>query len=114
MTATCTITRPGERVWNPESLQYETGTAAVYTGGCRVKRGEAQDRGDDAANQAFIESLYLLYLPVDGSEVVRKDDTVTVTGYTADPGLVGRKYTVVASPAYSDGTARRLPVREVQ
>lgn len=114
MTATCLITRPGVQVWNPATMQYESIPVDVYVGRCRLRPTQQIDRGQNAADQAFVESSYTLSLPVAGSEGVQKDDTVEITAYPADAALVGRKYTVVVDVAHSDGTARRLPVREVQ
>lgn len=113
MTGSCTVTRPGEQAWNEETLQYEASLVTAYTGKCRLRPSGQQDRGTDAAGQVFVESSYVLSLPVVGSEGVQRDDTVTVTA-ADDPVLVGRVFTVVVDPAYMNGTARRVPVREAQ
>lgn len=116
MTGACTITRPGVPTpenWNPVTLQYDITPVSVYTGKCRLRPSGQQDRGTDAAGQVFVESSYVLSLPVIGSESVAKDDLVTVTA-ADDPVLVGRVFTVVVDPAYMNGTARRVPVREAQ
>lgn len=116
MTGTCTITRPGvpsPENWNPVTLQHDLTPVTAYTGKCRLRPTGQQDRGTDAAGQMFVESSYVLSLPVIGSEDVQKDDTVTMTS-TDDPELDGRKFTIVVDPAYQHGTARRIPVREAQ
>jgi hypothetical protein len=114
MTAVCAITRPGPQVWNPETLQYEAPTLAVYSGKCRLRATGQQDRGTDAASQVFVESSYVLSLPVAGSESVLKGDTVVFTLCPDDAEVVGRKYSVVAVPAQSHATARRVPIKEAQ
>jgi hypothetical protein len=114
MRDTCTITRPGEQVWNPETLQYDEATFVVYTGRCRIKGAGMRDRAMNAADQEFLESQRILSLPIVGSEGVRKDDTVVIDSSESDLALVGVPFTVIARPASSDATARRFPVRETQ
>lgn len=117
MTARCTIRRLGEKTednWNPETLQYDIPWEISYTGPCRLKPRQSQDRGQNAGDQAFVESQYELSLPVSTSGDVRKDDVATIDSCPDDAALVGRKYSIVVSPAYSQGTARRFPVQETQ
>ena len=115
MTASCTITRPGDEVvWNPETMQNESLPVTVYTGRCRVRAGGQQDRAENAADQSFMASQYILSLPVVGSEGVRRDDTVTITGCPEDAALVGDVFRVVAESAGSQTTARRLTVTRTQ
>ena len=115
MTASCAITRPGgETVWNPDTLQNENVPVTVYTGRCRVRAEGQQDRAENAVDQSFMASQYILSLPVVGSESVRRDDTVTVTGCPEDAALVGDVFRVVAESAGSQMTARRLTVTRTQ
>ncbi len=115
MTASCTITRPGDEVaWNPETMQNESIPVTVYTGRCRVHAGGQQDRAENAVDQSFMASHYILSLPVAGSEGVRRDDAVTVTGCPEDAALVGDVFRVVAESAGSQMTARRLTVTRTQ
>lgn len=115
MTASCTITRPGgETVWNPETLQNENVPVTVYTGQCRVRAAGQQDRAENVADQSFMASQYVLSLPVVGSEGVRRDDAVTVTGCPDDAALVGDVFRVVAESAGPQMTARRLTVTRTQ
>lgn len=115
MTASCTITRPGdETVWNPETMQNENVPVTAYTGPCRVRAAGQQDRAENAADQSFMASQYILSLPVVGSEGVRRDDTVTVTACPEDAALVGDVFRVVAESAGSQMTARRLAVARTQ
>jgi hypothetical protein len=119
MTATCSITREGDLVFNPDTFQDEPTTTTVYPvdpadGICRVKKGGTQDTGKTAADQVFVESMYELHLPVLGSEDVRKDDVAEILTCPDDPALVGRKLRIVAGPASSQTTARRFPVEVTQ
>jgi len=114
MTAACVITVQGETTWNPETMQDEGAVVVVYTGPCRVKRRDPQDAVTVAADQVFVETLYELHLPVASSGAIVKDAIVTITGCPDDAALTGRKFLVVAVPAGSQTTARRIPVREVQ
>lgn len=114
MTAACAITRSGPLTWNPSTLQHESSTVSVYTGKCRVKRGGAQGSAETVADQTLTESAYAVHLPVVGSEGILVGDVVTITACPDDAEMVGRVFTVEASPAYSQGTARRVPVRESQ
>lgn len=115
MTASCTITRPSDEVvWNPDTLQNENVPVTVYTGRCRVRAAGQQDRAENAVDQSFMASQYILSLPVVGSEGVRRDDTVTVTGCPEDAALVGDVFRVVAESAGSQTTARRLTVTRTQ
>lgn len=115
MTSSCTITRPGDEVvWNPETMQNENVPVTVYTGRCRVRAAGQQDRAENAVDQSFMASQYVLSLPVVGSEGVRRDDTVTITGCPEDAALVGDVFRVVAESAGSQMTARRLTVTRTQ
>jgi hypothetical protein len=103
---------PEGRRWNPDTLQYEHVPYVSYEGRCRVRPTGQQDRGTDAADQLFVESSYTLSLPVVGSEGVRRDHMVKVTACPDDPALVGKVFSILAVPAYSGGTARRVRVVE--
>lgn len=114
MTASCSITVDGVKTWDSGTLQFEDTDVVVYTGPCRVKRGGTQDSVTTVAEQTFVEAQYEVHLPVASSGAVAKNAVVLVTGCPDDAELVGRRFTVVAVPAGSQVTARRIPVREVQ
>ena len=101
-------------MWNPETLQNENVPVTVYAGRCRVRAGGQQDRAVNVVDQSFMASQYVLSLPVTGSEGVRRDDMVTVTGCPEDAALVGDVFRVVAESAGSQMTARRLSVTRTQ
>jgi hypothetical protein len=106
------VTRAGAEVWNPVTMQNESSPVTVFEGRGRLRSVNTQDRAGNAADQSFIESQFILSLPVDGSEGVAKDDVVECLSEPTDTALVGRKFVVTWPSAQSDATARRLPVRE--
>lgn len=110
----CRITRPGEKVWNPTTLQYDTPTTVVYAGKCKLRLGAVRVRRGQAAGQVFAEQSATVSLPVTRSSGIRKDDRVEVTESADDPEMVGVVVWVDANRAMSNSTARRFPVRETQ
>ena len=114
MTATGRASRPGGQVWNPDTQQYDETTVVSYEGPCRVRATANLDHGLSVADQAFIESQYVISLPVGTSGGIAKGDDFEIITNPDDPDLNGRKYTVVFVPAGSQTTARRIPVRETQ
>jgi len=114
MRATFRITRAGGEAWNPETLQNDSTLTTVYEGPGRLRAINTQDKGGDAADQAFIESQFTLSLPIDGSEGVTKGDAVECISEPSDSALVGRRFIITWPAAQSDATARRLPVQETR
>lgn len=108
--ATCRITRAGEPVWNPVTLQNDESPVTSYEGPCRVRAAGTQDAAADAADQALLESRYILSLPIVGSEDVRGGDVAEILTSPDDTALVGRMFTVTSVPAQSDAAVRRIPV----
>lgn len=108
------IARGTTQEFNPVTYQYDDVPVVIYTGPGRLRPTTLMDHGSNAGDQAFIESQYVLSLPIDTSGDVRKDDVATCTASATDADMVGRKYTVVIGPSHSDATARRFPVRETQ
>jgi hypothetical protein len=114
MRGTYRVTRAGAAVWNPETLQNDATGATVYEGRGRLRAVNTQEHGGDAADQAFIESQFILSLPIVGSEGVSKGDAVECLDDPSDAALVGRRFIVTWPAAQSDATARRLPVQETR
>jgi hypothetical protein len=120
MRDTWVITRPGAQVWNPATKQYEGSVVTVYDGPGRLRPTALMDHATTAADQEFMESQYVLSLPIGShpnittgtSGDVRKDNVATCTKSADDPAMVGRKYTIGISAAHSQATARRFPVTE--
>jgi hypothetical protein len=114
MTATCTIERVAIGATDDDTLQPTKTSTTVWGGPCRIVRAQAQDAPADTADQIHIASEYVLHIPVGGTGGIRKQDLVTITASPDDADLVGRTFSVIAAAAYSQGTARRIPVREAQ
>jgi len=114
MTDTCTIYTAGAgRVWNDETLSYDDDEGvAIYSGPCRVKRGNTQAASEDAAGQPLTTQSLEVHLPVLTSSLVGVNDIVQITNAPHDPALLGRRFRITSSPAHSQATARRLPVEE--
>jgi hypothetical protein len=114
MRATFRITRAGGETWNPETLQNDSTLTTVYEGPGRLRAINTQDKGGDAADQAFIESQFTLSLPIVGSEGIEKDDVAECVEDPSDAAMTGRRFVVTWPAAQSDASARRLPVRETR
>lgn len=111
----CTIVDPeGDKVWNPETLQYDVTPATIYTGKCKLRFGKVGVRQGEQAGQIFIEQDATLSLPIGaaGSAAVRKDHVATITASATDDALVGVKLTIKAPRRQSNATSRRFPVTE--
>lgn len=111
--ATVRITRPGVAVWDPETLQNEATSTTVYEDRGRIRAAATQASADDAADQAFTASQFILSIPVDAADI-EKGDVVECLADPSDAALVGRKFIVVWPTAESDATARRIPIRETR
>lgn len=110
----CEITRPGAKVWNETTLQYDSTTVTVYEGKCKLRLGAVRVRRGNAAGQVFAEQSATLSLPVLTSAGIVKDDRVEITRSDDDPEMIGVVVWVDANRAMTNLTSRRLPVRETQ
>jgi len=116
MHETCTITKPGEKVWNPDTLQYDETTVTTYTGRCKLRFGKVQARRGEAEGQLFVEQSATLSLPFSEPTAadVGKDQTVTITASDDDDALVGLVVQTVKAVRQTNATARRFQVKETQ
>lgn len=97
---TCTVTRAtGEPVFDPDTGQVITPTVTVYTGRCRVLPADSGADEVQAGETLVGTPDVTVRFPVDTD--VRRDDVVTITGSTYDPGMVDKSYTV--RKAVNDG-----------
>lgn len=110
MTDACTITRPGERVYDSTTGTYSTHSTPVYDGKCRVRPAGTQGRTAQAGERDVSTWPYLVSLPLSVADV-RQDDTLTVTE-SADPALVGLPLRVRDVAKGTHITARRLGCEE--
>lgn len=108
MTDTCTITGPG----GTPSFNSSTGAitasagASLYSGKCRVKPANVQDRQVQAGERSVQVWPYVVSVPMSATGV-GVDAVVTVTA-SADPELVGQVLIVKDVTRGTNVTARRL------
>ena len=111
MVDACQVVRVAGQVTDPVTGVVSDEYVMVYEGPCRVQaralQGQAPRVGEYAASILRLE----VHLPVSVTGVA-VGDVVGVTG-SADPDLLGRKFTVTGLSHKSLLTARRLAVEEV-
>jgi hypothetical protein len=114
----CVIVDPegGAKVWNPTTLRYDTTTAVIYEGRCKIRFGKVGVRQGETAGQLYAEQDATLSLPFSEptSGDVRKDHVATITAAENDPALVGVTVTLKAARMQSNATSRRFPIKETQ
>ncbi len=114
MVDTCRITTPGTATWDDSTGVYTDGApTTIYEGKCRLRRPAAAPQTTDAGEAAWAVDLYVLSLPVDGSEDVADGHDVEILTATNDPDLVGLTLTVTGGHWQTHATARRLPCKVV-
>ena len=113
MVDSCEIGTVG-RVWDEATASYTETFEAVYSGPCKLKQENVQANNGTQQGRMVVAQSLVLSLPVATSGGVLKDMTVRMTACVNDAAVVGRRYRVVAFPASSFATARRLTVEEVQ
>lgn len=113
MTDTCTVTRPGEPVFNETTGTYTPTSTTIYTGKCRVQAANTLAGGPNAGERVVVISRFTVSLPI-SAPVVQVDDIVTVTIGTFDAQLIGKRFRVASLHHKSHATARRLEVEETQ
>lgn len=111
MVDTCTITRPGTPVTDPDTGEVTVPSDSVYAGRCKVQTNEAQEANPEAGGATYTVQRYRVDVPV-GAYEPAIGDVVTITAAAHDVNLVGRRYRVVALLHKSMATAYRLSVRE--
>lgn len=113
MTDTCVIRRrtgtTTDRATGRQTATYATPNP--YEGRCRLQQVTAAATDAQVAEADVLMVTRYLQLPLRTSEGVRAGDVVTVTA-SADPGLIGRTFTVHAEFGKTDVSSRRLGIRE--
>ena len=112
MVDTCTITRLGEPVTDPETGDVTNSTETVYTGKCKVQSKDSATASPEAGGAVFTVVSRQVHIPADDSLVVRDGDVVTITG-AAQAIRVGKQYRVQGFTPDTFDTAFRLPVKEI-
>lgn len=112
MVDTCTITRPGDPVTDPESGEVTAGSVEVYSGRCKVQSKDSSVATPDAGGASFTVVSRQVHIPT-GVADVRDGDVVTVTASLLNPFGVGKQYRVEGFTPDSFETAARIPVKEM-
>jgi len=113
----CRITKPGsgEKVWSDELLDYvEIPPVVTYEGKCGLNFGSTEPRSVNAADQAFVEQVGKIKLPVEGSAGVGRDDHVVVLASETDPEMAGAVFKIGARRFRSNPSSRRFTIEETQ
>jgi hypothetical protein len=112
MVDSCTITRPGEPVTDPDSGNVTDSTTPVYSGMCKVQSKDSSVATPDVAGASFVVVSRQVHIPA-GVADVRNGDVVTVTASLLNPFGVGKQYRVEGFTPDSFETAARIPVKEI-
>lgn len=101
----CVITRDiegtGDDIWDPDTGTYVPPPAdieSVYSGPCMISNhggGADQEQG----GQYLRESPYMVTLPLDAPQLIKKDKLVVTLSHR-DPDLLGKEFSI-DEPLYS-------------
>lgn len=101
MRDTCKVTRTVKgSTFNEATGSYDSTTATVYEGKCRLKHPRMAAKDVEAGSQLLVATMLEIQVPV-AADSFRAGDVVTITGSPDRPAQAGRLFTVVAS---FDGT----------
>lgn len=112
MVDTCTITRPGDPVTDPDTGDVTPSSTFVYSGPCKVQQTISQASNPTAGSHQFTVLDSRVDLPVSAGPF-KVDDVVTITASVLDPQLAGSVFRVVELFHKSMATAQRTRVEQV-
>lgn len=112
MVDSCTITRPGAPVTDPDTGAVTNASTPVYSGMCKVQSKDSATSKPDAGEHSFVVVSRQVHIPANAADV-RDGDVVTITASLLNSFTVGNKYRVEGFTPDSFDTASRLPVKEV-
>ena len=112
MVDTCTITRPGEPVTDPESGVVSDSNTPVYSGVCKVQSKDSSVATPDVAGASFVVVSRQVHIPA-GVADVKNGDVIMVTASLLNPFGGGKQYRVEGFTPDSYETAARIPVKEL-
>lgn len=112
MLDTCTITRPGEVVTDPETGDVTNESVEVYSGRCKVQSKDAALSTPDAGEATFTVVSRQVHIPANAADI-RDGDVVTITASRLNAFTVGKQYRVEGFTPDTFDTAARLPVKEI-
>ncbi len=116
MVDTCTITSEEVRQWDADTNTYADSTSSsIYAGPCQVQLIDSITvTAEGAGEQQIVTERVVVKIPTSAPSVpIDSVLTITATGLTSDPALVGRRYRVAGSHAKTFATSRRLPCVQV-
>lgn len=109
MLDSCTVSRPGPKVWDEDAGGYTQTPVVVFSGLCRVKHPTTSGKGADAGSQLVVVSQVEVHLPL-AAVGVMTGDMVKITACPMRPEQVGREFTVGSPFDGSQTTALRYRV----
>jgi hypothetical protein len=112
MLDTCTITRPGEPVTDPDTGDVTNSAETVYAGKCKVQSKDSATSSPEAGEHTFTVVSRQVHIPANAADV-RDGDVVTITTSRLNAFTVGKQYRVSGFTPDTFDTAARLPVKEV-
>jgi hypothetical protein len=111
MVDSCTITRPGEAVTDPETGNVTDAQVAVYEGKCKVQSKDSSVATPDAAGASFVIVSRQVHIPANAADVL-DGDVITITASRLNAFTVGKQYRVEGFTPDTFDTAARIPVKE--
>lgn len=112
MLDTCTITRPGEPVTDPDTGDVTNPSTPVYTGKCKVQSKDSATANPEAGEATFTVVSRQVHIPANAADV-QDGDVVTITASRLNLFTVGKQYRVSGFTPDTFDTAARLPVKEI-
>lgn len=110
MLDTCTITRPGPAVTDPDSGEVTNPSTEVYTGKCKVQSRDSATSNPEAGEATFTVVSRQVHIPANSADV-QDGDVITITASRLNAFTVGKQYRVSGFEPDSFDTAARLPVK---
>lgn len=112
MLDSCTITRPGEPVTDPNTGDVTNTSTTVYAGKCKVQSKDSSTSNPEAGGAVYTVVSRQVHIPANAADV-RDGDVVTVTASRLNAFTVGKRYRVAGFTPDTFETAARLPVKEI-
>lgn len=111
MLDSCTITRPGSPVTDPDTGDVTESSTEVYTGKCKVQSKDSATANPEAGGAVFTVVSRQVHIPANAADV-QDGDVVTITASRLNSFTVGKQYRVAGFTPDTFDTAFRLPVKE--
>lgn len=112
MLDSCSITRPGEPVTDPDTGNVTNEPVTVYTGRCKVQSKDSATSNPEAGEATFTVVSRQVHIPANAADV-KDGDVITITASRLNAFTVGKQYRVEGFTPDSFDTAARMPVKEM-